>query len=137
MSVLPDDYLSFEKEDFQRGVLIKEVGWHKVKITSYEKKRTKDGMNDLHVYLLEGLDEDAGRKGLGLRFQTSSNAPKVFHARLVMALDPTAAKTPGYKYNPQASEGKVVDAYIEHRRMDPQDADSLVNNIKDFRPSQS
>jgi hypothetical protein len=94
-------------------------------------------VNDLHVYLLEGLDEDSSRKGLGLRYQTSSNAPKVFHARLVVALDPTASKTPGYKYNPEAAVGKIVDAYIEHRRMDPNDADSLVNNVKDFRPSQS
>lgn len=137
MSVIDSDYLTFDKEDFQRGVLIQNVGWHPVKITSYEKKKTKDGLNDLHVYLLEGMDEDSSRKGLGLRFQTSSNAPKVFHARLVMALDPTAAKTPGFKYSPEAAQGKIVEAYIEHRRMDQSDPDSLVNNVKDFRPVQS
>lgn len=134
MPVLDADYLEFEKEDFQRCVLVKNVGWHPVEIKSYEKKRTKAGDADLHVYILEGLDDDAGRKGTALRFQVSSKAPKQFHASLVRALDPEASRTPGYKYNPHNAVGKKVEAFINHRMMDEDDPDSLINNVKDFRP---
>lgn len=146
---IPDDYLSFEKDDFQRGLLVKVQGWHKVKIVSYEKKMTKekqirnsDGTVTikqpvpLHIYRLQGLDEsDAGRKGVFLSFMVSANAPKSIHAMLVAALDPEASKQPGYKYNPKNAEGKIVEANINYRRRDENDPDSLQNNVKDFRPA--
>lgn len=134
MPTLPDDYLEFEKADFQRTVLVKEIGWHPVEIVKYELKKTKAGDADLRVFDLKGLDEDTGRKGIFLRFQVSSKAPKWVMSMLVAALDPEARKQEGYKFKPENAVGKRVDAYINHRRMDEDDAESLTNNVKDFRP---
>ncbi len=134
---IPDDYLTFEKDDFKRGLLVENVGWHPVEITFYEKKRTKDGAADLHVYRFKGLDDDAGRKGVFLRWNVSSRAPKSIHAQIVAALDPTASKQPDYVYNPNNAVGKKIEAWIKIEPMDKDDPDSLTNSITNFRPLQS